>query len=457
MINLIVLKLEREIVAAVILIFIHFLGQSYGFAEGSELVSLNVVDAEVRDVLTSLAKLGNRDIIVDDSIKGKITIELQSVDFDTALGLITQTKGLYYHREGNVIIVGGKGVINENFGCLHIFALKYVDPAEVLQSAELALGNWSSTARQEKTETNEKKMVKNNRLSVDGATNSLLFYGTESEAGQIRAMLDKIDVPYQQVSLEAKVIAINKDAAKKLGVEWEWSKLPQTPEVENGTETSTSTVWNSATNRYETVSETVPTTKITRIWKDGSESVPGVIQFGHGVNGHPFEVYYGAKINALVSDGKANILARPNILTINGKQAVINIGGEVPVPTIATTNATITTSIQYREAGIILKYTPRINSDGYITATVHTEVSSPSYIADLKAYKFNKRSADTVVRLKDGETMVIGGLIGSEESKNIDKIPFLGDLPILGRFFTNIANSKNETEVMIFLTANIVK
>lgn len=457
MINLIVLKLERGIVAAAILVFIHILGQSYGFAESNELVSLNVVDADVRDVLTSLAKLGNRDIIVDDSIKGKITIELQSVDFDTALELITQTKGLYYHREGNVIIVGGKGVINENFGCLHIFALKYVDPNEVLQSAELALGNWSSTEKQEKTETHEEKRVKNSRLSVDGATNSLLFYGTESEASQIRAMLDKIDVPYQQVSLEAKVVAINKDAAKKLGVEWEWSKLPQTPEVENGTETSTSTVWNSATNRYETVSETVPTTKITRVWKDGSESVPGVIQFGHGVNGHPFEVYYGAKINALVSDGKASILARPNILTINGKQAVINIGGEVPVPTVATTNATTTTSIQYREAGIILKYTPRINSDGYITAAVHTEVSSPSYIADLKAYKFNKRSADTVVRLKDGETMVIGGLIGSEESKNIDKIPFLGDLPILGRFFTNIANSKNETEVMIFLTANIVK
>jgi len=456
-IDLIVSKLGRWIVDAIIIVFIHILGQSYGFAEGSELVSLNVVDAEVRDVLTSLAKLSNRDIIVDDSIKGKITIELQSLDFDTALELIAQTKGLYYQHVGNVIIVGGKGVINENFGYLHIFALKYVDPTEVLQSAELALGNLSSIASHEKTAQHEEKTVKHNRLSIDVATNSLLFYGTESEASQIRAMLDKIDVPYQQVSLEAKVVAINKDAAKKLGVEWEWSKLPQTPEVENGTETSTSTVWNSATNRYETVSETVPTTKITRTWKDGSESVPGVIQFGHGVNGQPFEVYYGAKINALVSDGKASILARPNILTINGKQAVINIGGEVPVPTVATTNSTTTTSIQYREAGIILKYTPRINSDGYITATVHTEVSSPYYIADLKAYKFSKRSADTVVRLKDGETMVIGGLIGSEESKNIDKIPFLGDLPILGRFFTNVANSRNETEVMIFLTANIVK
>ncbi len=437
-----------------IVVFANIIGQSYSFAEECELLSLNVVNAEVRDVLTSLAKLGNRNIIVDDSITGKITIELQSLDFDTALELITQTKGLYYQCIGNVIIVGGRDVINQNFGSLHIFSLNYIEPAEVLKSAELALGSLSKCV---KTEKPGEKASEHSRLSVDMATNSLLFYGTEAEASQIRRMLDSIDIPYQQVSLEAKVVAINKDAAKKLGVEWEWSKLPQTPEYENSTETSTTTVWNSATNRYENVTQTVPTTKVTRVWKDGSESVPGVIQFGHGTNGHPFELYYAAKLNALVSDGKANILAKPNILAINGKQAVINIGGEVPVPTVATTNSTTTTSIQYREAGIILKYTPRINRDGYITATVHTEVSSPSYVADLKAYKFNKRSADTVVRLKDGETMVIGGLIGSEESKTINKIPFLGDLPILGRLFSNIDNSKNETEVMIFLTANIVK
>jgi type IV pilus assembly protein PilQ len=448
----------KQFILFVVMVTTHcVLGQSYCLAEGGELVSLNVINAEVRDVLISLAKLGDRNIIVDDSIKGKITIQMQSLDFDTALELITQTKGLHYQCIGNVIIVGGRDVINQNFGSLHIYSLNYIEPTEVLKSAELALGTLSNGVKAEKSAKPEEKGTEHSRLSVDVATNSLLFYGTESEASQIRRMLDNIDIPYQQVSLEAKVVAIHKDAAKKLGVEWEWSKFPQTPEYENSTETSTSTVWNSATNSYENVTQTVPTTKVTRVWKDGSESVPGVIQFGHGANGHPFELYYAAKLNALVSDGKANILAKPNIIAINGKQAVINIGGEVPVPTVATTNSTTTTSIKYREAGIILKYTPRINRDGYITATVHTEVSSPSYVADLKAYKFNKRSADTIVRLKDGETMVIGGLIGSEESKTINKIPFLGDLPILGRFFSNIDNSKSETEVMIFLTANIVK
>ena len=128
----------------------------------------------------------------------------------------------------------------------------------------------------------------------------------------------------------------------------------------------------------------------------------------------------------------------------------------MPVPTLSTTNTTTTTTLSYRQAGIILRYTPRVNADGFITAKVHTEVSSPVYVDELKAYKFQKRSADTMVRLKDGETMVIGGLIGSTESRSLSKVPFLGDLPILGAFFRSVRNSKSESEIMIFLTAHIL-
>ena len=88
-------------------------------------------------------------------------------------------------------------------------------------------------------------------------------------------------------------------------------------------------------------------------------------------------------------------------------------------------------------------------------STVHTEVSSPLYVEALRAYRFQKRSADTTVRLQDGETMVIGGLIGSEETRSLSKIPFLGDLPILGAFFRSVRTSKSESEIMIFLTAQI--
>ena len=185
--------------------------------------------------------------------------------------------------------------------------------------------------------------------------------------------------------------------------------------------------------------------------KYDSNSGYGIIQFGRGPDGIPFEFY------ALVANGKAKILSRPNVTTIQGREAIINVGSSVPVPKESITNSTTTTSIEYRDAGIILKYTPRVNADGTITATIHTEVSTPQYVADLKAYRFNTRSADTTVTVRDGEPMVIGGLIGAEESKAVSKIPFLGDLPILGALFRNNRKSKSESELMIFITAHVLK
>lgn len=429
----------------------------------AETISLNVYNGEVRDVLTSLAILGHVDIVADDLVTGKITVQMESIDFDTALNVITKMKGLVYQKQGNVILVGKKDTMQNNFGTLHVMKLKFIDWRCAGEAATLVLGeaginpimqNTKDIAKNNVHEVDNAKNRISKRLMIDEQTNSLLFYGTDEEAANIMQMLEKIDIPAQQVSLEAKVIAINKDAAKNLGVEWEWSKVPQYPAYTTEYETLENTVV-LPDGTLKKITEDIPKQNVQRQWKNG-ESIPGIIKFGHGPEGHPFEFYYAATLNALISDGKANVLARPNIMTIQGKEAVINIGGEVPVPTVSTTNSTTTTSIVYREAGIILRYTPRINKDGFITAEVHTEVSSPMYVEDLKAYRFSKRSADTNIRLKDGQTMVIGGLIGSEDSKSISKIPFLGDIPILGRFFRNEKQSKSESEVMIFLTAHIV-
>ena len=193
-----------------------------------------------------------------------------------------------------------------------------------------------------------------------------------------------------------------------------------------------------------------------RYYNGKNEDIPGIIQFGHGPEGQPFEFYFSAKLNALVTGGKAKILARPNITTIQGHEAVINIGGEVPVPTQTVTETSTTNTVTYRQAGIILRCIPRVNAEGQITAEVHTEVSTPEFVTDMKAYRFQRRSADTMVRLQDGETMVIGGLIGSEESRSMSKIPFLGDIPILGNFFKSVRHSHTESEVMIFLKAHVL-
>ena len=429
-------------------------------------VTMNIVDSEVREVLTSLASIGGVNIVADDSVNGKITVQLAGVSFQEALDIITKTKGLQYQTIGNTIIVGTKNNMSAGFGQLHVFHLKFANPDDVVNAAKLALGLGGSTessstenSTQTTTTSNTNSTTSNNdgkttaeisgNLTVDKATNSLLFYGTASEAQKVRAVLDQIDIPYEQVSLEAQVMSINKTDSKNLGIEWEWSKAPQSYEEY----TPEKITIDGTTGR---ITSTEPA-EITRASSFNKGTTGGIISFGRSPDGLPYEFYYAAKINALINNGKANILSKPKITTINGKEATINIGGEVPIPTLTVSDNTTTTTYEYKETGIILKYTPRVNDDGYITAKIHTEVSTPTYDADAKAYRFNKRSADTQVRLKDGETMVIGGLIGSDESKVMSKIPFLGDLPILGRFFSNVNNSKNESEVIIFVTARIVK
>lgn len=407
---------------------------------------LEAVDVDIRNLLTSIALANNLNIVISDEVQGNVSVKLSNINAQDMIKIIAENNNYTYQFKDNVIYIS-KGDKDIN---LYTMQINYLELDKIAQTINLMLtGNLP-----DKIDDKDKKTAINNKVMIDESENTISFYGTLKQYEQIKNFLQEQDKPQKQVSLEAKVTAIQKDAAKDLGVSWEWSKLPQSPEHEITYDTVKHTVINEDGSKEE-ITDYLPVDEVTRKWND-DENIPGVIRFGKGVDGYPHEFYYAAKIDALISDGKANILARPNITTIQGKEAVINIGSEVPVPTVSTTNSTTTTSIKYREAGIILKCTPRVNEDGIITVKVHTEVSSPMYVEDMKAYRFQKRSADTIVRLKDGQTMVIGGLIGSDEAKQMSKIPFLGDIPILGNLFKHIQKSKSDTEVMIFLTAHEV-
>ena len=407
---------------------------------------LEAVDVDIRNLLTNIALANNLNIGISDEVQGNVSVKLSNINAQDMIKIIAENNNYTYQFKDNVIYIS-KGDKDIN---LYTVQINYLELDKIAQTINLMLtGNLP-----DKIDDKDKKTAINNKVMIDESENTISFYGTLKQYEQIKNFLQEQDKPQKQVSLEAKVTAIQKDAAKDLGVSWEWSKLPQSPEHEITYDTVKHTVINEDGSKEE-ITDYLPVDEVTRKWND-DENIPGVIRFGKGVDGDPYEFYYAAKIDALISDGKANILARPNITTIQGKEAVINIGSEVPVPTVSTTNSTTTTSIKYREAGIILKCTPRVNEDGIITVKVHTEVSSPMYVEDMKAYRFQKRSADTIVRLKDGQTMVIGGLIGSDEAKQMSKIPFLGDIPILGNLFKHIQKSKSDTEVMIFLTAHEV-
>ncbi len=430
-------------------------------------MTLSVHDADLRSTIMLVAKTGGINISIDDSVKGKISISLADVEPFKVLEIISKTKSLQLIQEAGVYIVTASSIeVMQSY----VFPIKFgnaetlkeavimsLDPdVEKLPNSTTRIKNTDGSYTYRYTYRNDdddnggddyaENIKRKDRVYVNPETNSLILFGTPTEYERVKNLLETIDVELKQVSVEAKILAIDKEATKNLGVEWMWSSVPQYPEHDRNSYTRTNS--EGVVTHYEENSYTRKSNETTGF---------GFIRFGRSHEGYPFEWYYGAKINALVTDGKAKILSRPNVTTIQGREAVINVGSSVPVPTVQTTNSTVTNSIDYRDAGIILKYTPRVNTDGTITATIHTEVSTPQYVADMGAYRFNTRSADTTVTVRDGEPMIIGGLIGAEEAKSVSKIPFLGDLPILGALFRNHRKSKSESELVIFLTAHVLE
>lgn len=406
------IKLKHSIFAILSSLFFSFYSLTPVFAADN--VTMNIKDGEIRDVLTALSTLGEQSIVTDETVKGKISISFDNVPFDTALDLVTRTKGLAYRNVHGVIVVSSQEQISKYYGDVAVFKLNY--------------------AKAEDVKTMLKDVIKGDGagLSVDPITNSIVFTGNRADEQKVRDTLAMIDIPTKQVTLEAKIISLTNEDSKKLGLLWNWDVLPQAPSSGGGT----STTGSSSTGTSSTGTS--------------DSKYGGILHLGHG-----YKSSFQATLNALFATGKGKILATPRIITIPGKEASIFIGDHIPVLTEKSEDGKTTTSTEYVDAGIKLSYTPVVSNDGYITAVVHTEVSTPTLIAELKNYKISSRTADTNVRMRNGETLIIGGLINEEEQESLRKVPFISNLPILGELFKDRTKTKNKTEVIMILTPHI--
>ena len=357
-------------------------------------ITLNVRDGQVRDVLASVAALSGKSIVADSSVQGTVTLNLKDVPFGTALRIITAAKGLSYRLIGDVILVGSAAGMEKFNDTASIIKLNYAKAEEL----KTALAPLIST---------------NSKISTDTVTNSIIFTGTPTDEMRLRSAVAALDTATQQVTLEAKIIAVNREDSENLGISWNWDKIPQN------------------SNYYGSDDDNDDS---------DNENFGGVVHFGAN-----YEFRFNAALNALFAKGKAKILATPRIITIPGREASIFIGDHIPVTTEKIENSVTTNTTDYVDAGIKLQYTPIVSSDGMIT----------SLISELKNYKITSRSATTTVRMRNGETLVIGGLINEEEQKRLQKVPFLSNIPLLGELFKNRTTSKTKTEVIMILTPHL--
>ena len=420
----------------------------------SPMVTMSVVDANLGVVLAEVARMGKANIVLNVKPTDTITVTFDQVPFETALYFIARTKGLSIDRKnGNTYVVASQEEMEKGFREVKVFPLKFARADHIKNiivgggksdsefavenpgaSSKTDAGTLKTTAGGATASSANKEGIKGLVLNTDASTNSLIAFGTPDQIEHVRHLLRELDVPYQQILLEAQVMALSKSASKALGIDWSWSTFPQPSTTSSSTTTSVTTTY-------------FPIGLVTG--GDGK-------QYSMGVN---------ATLNALITKGDGKLLARPNLLTFNGNKGTIFVGDQLPVvtPNATTAGGAVTYTTEYKNAGITLSYVPRINEDGQISASVFVEVSTPVSITldvggqKTTAYQITTRSAQTHVRMKDGDTLVIGGLISNSEIKSLNKVPLLGDLPILGKLFQSVSKSKNETEVVIFLKAKVVK
>lgn len=258
--------------------------------------------------------------------------------------------------------------------------------------------------------------------------------------GDGSGVIDLLEMEHpSQIRLEAQIIEINSDYTKNLGIQY-WSQTP-------GASSSSGSSSNNPNNDI-----TVGTAGLFY----GGEDFSSSRKHGGWLGSHIANV--NVTLQALINEGKARILSRPSITTMSGKTANILIGGRIPIP-VSDGNGNV--SIDWHEYGVKLNIEPVVDSEDKITSKVHAEVSTLDYSHGVKIDSFSvpgiaTREAESEVNVRSGMTMAIGGLINSEDAKIVSKIPLLGDIPIIGRFFRHTSNTRDKRELIILITPTLV-
>ena len=437
--------------------------------EGQRL-TLNFQDIETRAVLQLLAETSGRNIVVSDTVQGNVTLRLRNVPWDQALDIVMTTKGLDMRQNGNVIIVAPAEEIaaRETADLEAKQAIAELEPlySEFLQvnyakASDLAVLISGGGVAAANTLLSERGSI-----AVDDRTNTLLVQDTAESLQDIRRMVTTLDIPIKQVLIESRIVVVNDDFSRDLGIRLGVTALNENSAGDggqfiSGTGTGTDTMVNSAiSNLGDPANGTIFPVEVPQLSNRYNVNVPiadAAGRFALAVLENDFLV--DLELTALEAEGRGEIVSTPRVITANQKEASIKQGVEIPYQQAASSGAT---TIQFKEAVLELTVTPQITPDNNIIMDLSVSKDNVGEIISTGGLggtvpSIDTRSVETQVLVSDGQTVVLGGIYETERRETISKVPFLGDIPVLGNLFKSKQRTDNKAELLIFVTPRILE
>jgi type IV pilus assembly protein PilQ len=436
--------------------------------EGQRL-TLNFQDIETRAVLQLLAETSGRNIVVSDTVQGNVTLRLRNVPWDQALDIVMTTKGLDMRQNGNVIIVAPAEEIaaRETADLEAKQAISELEPlySEFLQVNYAKASDLSELISGESTGGNA-LLSDRGSIAVDARTNTLLVQDTAESLQDIRRMVSTLDVPIKQVLIESRIVVVNDDFSRDLGFRWGVTAINESGtgnggQFLTGTGAGSDTMVNSAiSNLGDPANGTIFPVQVPVLGDRYNVNVPISNAAGRialAVLESDFLV--DLELSALEAEGAGEIVSTPRVITANQKEASIKQGVEIPYQQSASSGAT---TVQFKEAVLELTVTPQITPDNNIIMDLSVSKDNVGDIISTGGLggtvpSIDTRSVETQVLVADGQTVVLGGIYETERRETVTKVPFLGDIPVVGRLFKSTQRINNKAELLIFVTPRILE
>ena len=433
-----------------------------------EKLSLNFQNVEVRSVLQVIADFTGLNIIASDTVSGNLTLRLKDVPWDQALDLIMQTKGLDKRQNGNVIWVAPKdelmakekleyeaksAVANLEPLTTEYIQLNYLraDEAQTMlygfasgaflasagnnavncsaQAQGLGGAAAAQASQQGQGENDQKVLTKRGRATYDLKTNTLIITDTARKIQEVRELLARLDVPARQVMIEARVVVATDGWSRDLGMRLNFS---------------------AASNLG---SKTILGGPL-ELSGAGTGPLTGAPNFALSLLNIANGDVLNLELRALEADSKGKVISNPRVMTSNQKPAVILNGTQIPYITPGTANSPPT--VTFKDAFLCLLVDPQILNNDSVILTVEVQKDAVRFISGIDDPAIDTKRIKTQVRVNNGETLVLGGIFDGNEDTTVEKVPFLGDVPVFGNLFKTTLKENNKTELIIFLTPRIL-